>query len=76
MAYNRPPLLPIIICLLLIETKAWRRRPAEGTPTTVAEDKCIRVWDSSNRKAVQTFCREHNHLWALTAHPELNLFAA
>lgn len=42
----------------------------------MAEDKCIRVWDMSKRTAVQTFRREHDRFWALTAHPELNLFAA
>ncbi|KAF9585928.1 hypothetical protein BGW38_010979 [Lunasporangiospora selenospora] len=30
----------------------------------------------SKRTAVQTFRREHDRFWALTAHPELNLFAA
>ncbi|KAG0287077.1 hypothetical protein BGZ96_008957 [Linnemannia gamsii] len=39
---------------------------------SVAEDKTIRVWDMSKRTAVQTFRREHDHFWALTAHPELN----
>lgn len=41
-----------------------------------AEDKTIRVWDMSKRTAVQTFRRENDRFWVLTAHPELNLFAA
>ena len=41
-----------------------------------AEDKTIRVWDMSKRTLVQTFRREHDRFWVLTAHPELNLFAA
>ncbi|KAG8884766.1 hypothetical protein FRB97_003287 [Tulasnella sp. 331] len=43
---------------------------------SVGEDKTIRVWDMSKRSAVQTFRREHDRFWVLTAHPELNLFAA
>ncbi|KAG8924486.1 hypothetical protein FRC02_010403 [Tulasnella sp. 418] len=43
---------------------------------SVGEDKTIRVWDMSKRTAVQTFRREHDRFWVLTAHPELNLFAA
>jgi hypothetical protein len=30
----------------------------------------------SKRTLVQTFRREHDRFWVLTAHPELNLFAA
>ncbi|CAG8542349.1 5895_t:CDS:10, partial [Diversispora eburnea] len=41
-----------------------------------AEDKTIRVWDMTKRTLVQTFRREHDRFWVLTAHPELNLFAA
>ncbi|CAJ0639193.1 15708_t:CDS:10, partial [Entrophospora sp. SA101] len=41
-----------------------------------AEDKTIRIWDMSKRTLVQTFRREHDRFWVLTAHPELNLFAA
>jgi coatomer protein complex subunit alpha (xenin) len=43
---------------------------------SVGEDKTIRVWDMSRRTAIQTFRREHDRFWMLTAHPELNLFAA
>lgn len=74
-----------------IETRAWEVDTCRGHTNnvsctlfhhrqeliiSVAEDKCIRVWDMSKRTAVQTFRREHDRFWALTAHPELNLFAA
>ncbi|KZV85020.1 Coatomer, alpha subunit [Exidia glandulosa HHB12029] len=73
------------------ETKAWEVDSCRGhfnNPYSVlfhpkhelilsaGEDKTIRVWDMSKRTAVQTFRREHDRFWALTAHPELNLFAA
>ena len=41
-----------------------------------SEDKSIRVWDLSKRVGVQTFRREHDRFWILTAHPEVNLLAA
>ncbi|KAJ2756805.1 hypothetical protein GGI19_000531 [Coemansia pectinata] len=41
-----------------------------------SEDKTIRVWDTSRRTLLQTFRREQDRFWCLTAHPELNLFAA
>ena len=41
-----------------------------------SEDKSIRVWDMSKKAGVQTFRREHDRFWVLSAHPELNLFAA
>ena len=41
-----------------------------------SEDKSIRVWDMSKRTGVQTFRREHDRFWILTAHPEMNLLAA
>ena len=41
-----------------------------------SEDKTIRVWDLSKRTGIQTFRREHDRFWILTAHPEQNLFAA
>lgn len=41
-----------------------------------SEDKTIRVWDMSKRTGVQTFRREHDRFWILSAHPENNLFAA
>ncbi|QRW04959.1 coatomer subunit beta [Ceratobasidium sp. AG-Ba] len=73
------------------ETKAWEVDTCRGHFNNVAsalfhprhelilsvgEDKTIRVWDMGKRTAVQTFRREHDRFWALTAHPELNLFAA
>jgi hypothetical protein len=41
-----------------------------------SEDKSLRVWDMSKRIGVQTFRREHDRFWILTAHPEVNLLAA
>lgn len=41
-----------------------------------SEDKSIRVWDMSKRTGVQTFRREHDRFWILSAHPEMNLLAA
>ncbi|XP_053408078.1 coatomer subunit alpha-like isoform X1 [Mercenaria mercenaria] len=41
-----------------------------------SEDKSIRVWDMSKRTGVQTFRRENDRFWIMTAHPTLNLFAA
>jgi WD40 repeat protein len=41
-----------------------------------SEDKSIRVWDMSKRTGVQTFRREHDRFWILSAHPEVNLLAA
>ncbi|XP_048236489.1 coatomer subunit alpha-like [Haliotis cracherodii] len=41
-----------------------------------SEDKSIRVWDMSKRTGVQTFRREHDRFWVMSAHPTLNLFAA
>ncbi|KAH7096636.1 coatomer subunit alpha-2 [Auriculariales sp. MPI-PUGE-AT-0066] len=73
------------------ETKAWEVdacrghfnnpyaalfHPKHELILSAGEDKTIRVWDMSKRTAVQTFRREHDRFWALTAHPELNLFAA
>lgn len=43
---------------------------------SVGEDKTIRVWDMGKRTSVQTFRRENDRFWVLTAHPQLNLFAA
>ncbi|CAA6669873.1 unnamed protein product [Spirodela intermedia] len=41
-----------------------------------SEDKSIRVWDATKRTGLQTFRREHDRFWILTAHPEMNLLAA
>nr|ODN86236.1 coatomer protein complex, subunit alpha (xenin) [Cryptococcus depauperatus CBS 7841] len=73
------------------DTKAWEVDSCRGHFNNVSmtmfhpkhelilsasEDKTIRVWDMTKRTAVQTFRREHDRFWVLTAHPELNLFAA
>lgn len=73
------------------ETKAWEVDTCRGHFNNVSsalfhpkheliisnsEDKTIRVWDMSKRTAVQTFRRENDRFWVLTAHPTLNLFAA
>ncbi|KAJ0970559.1 hypothetical protein J5N97_018518 [Dioscorea zingiberensis] len=41
-----------------------------------SEDKSIRIWDATKRTGVQTFRREHDRFWILSAHPEMNLLAA
>ncbi|VVD00684.1 unnamed protein product [Leptidea sinapis] len=41
-----------------------------------SEDKFIRVWDMTKRTCLQSFRREHERYWVLSAHPTLNLFAA
>ncbi|KAI9098808.1 coatomer WD associated region-domain-containing protein [Phlyctochytrium arcticum] len=73
------------------ETKAWEVDTCRGHYSNVSsvlfhprqdliisdsEDKTIRIWDMTKRTALQTFRREHDRFWILTAHPELNLFAA
>lgn len=73
------------------ETKAWEVDTCRGHFNNISsclfhprhelivsdgEDKTIRVWDMGKRTAVQTFRREHDRFWVLTAHPNLNLFAA
>jgi WD40 repeat protein len=73
------------------DTKAWEVDTCRGHFNNVSacifhprhelilsdgEDKTIRVWDMTKRTAVQTFRREHDRFWVLTAHPTLNLFAA
>ena len=73
------------------ETKAWEVDTCRGHFNNVSsalfhprheliisdgEDKTIRVWDMAKRTAVQTFRRETDRFWVLTAHPNLNLFAA
>ncbi|KAL7750506.1 hypothetical protein RI367_004280 [Sorochytrium milnesiophthora] len=73
------------------ETKAWEVDTFRGHYNNISsvcfhskqeliisdsEDKTIRVWDMAKRTIAQTFRREHDRFWVLTAHPELNLFAA
>mmetsp|Transcript_18514 Transcript_18514/g.51859 ORF Transcript_18514/g.51859 Transcript_18514/m.51859 type:complete len:1226 (-) Transcript_18514:342-4019(-) len=73
------------------DTKAWEVDTLRGHVNNVScvmfharqdiivsnsEDKSIRVWDMSKRTGVQTFRREHDRFWILSAHPEVNLLAA
>eukprot|EP00741_Cyanophora_paradoxa_P009442 tig00000144_g9146.t1 len=73
------------------ETKAWEVDTLRGHVNNVScvlfhprqeliisnsEDKSIRVWDMSKRSGAQTFRREHDRFWILSAHPEQNLLAA
>ncbi|KAH9606042.1 hypothetical protein KSS87_006679 [Heliosperma pusillum] len=73
------------------DTKAWEVDTLRGHMNNVScvlfharqdiivsnsEDKSIRVWDATKRTSLQTFRREHDRFWILTAHPEMNLFAA
>ncbi|KAK9804455.1 hypothetical protein WJX73_003595 [Symbiochloris irregularis] len=73
------------------DTKAWEVDTLRGHVNNVSsvlfharqdlvvsdsEDKSIRVWDLSKRVGVQTFRRELDRFWILTAHPEVNLLAA
>lgn len=73
------------------ESKAWEVDTLRGHTNNVScvmfhakqdliisnsEDKSIRVWDMSKRTAIQTFRREHDRFWILTAHPDINLLAA
>jgi coatomer protein complex subunit alpha (xenin) len=75
----------------MLETKAWEVDTCRGHYNNISvclfhphqeliisngEDKTIRIWDTSKRTALQTFRRETDRFWTLTAHPELNLFAA
>ncbi|GLJ14131.1 hypothetical protein SUGI_0226730 [Cryptomeria japonica] len=41
-----------------------------------SDDKSIRVWDMSKRTIFQTFRRERDRFWILSAHPEVNILAA
>ncbi|KAK9758325.1 hypothetical protein RND81_01G223100 [Saponaria officinalis] len=73
------------------DTKAWEVDTLRGHMNNVSsvlfharqdiivsnsEDKSIRVWDGTKRTGLQTFRREHDRFWILTAHPEMNLLAA
>lgn len=50
--------------------------PMLETIITCSEDKSIRIWDMNKRTCLQTFRRDHDRFWVVTAHPTLNLFAA
>ena len=73
------------------ESKAWEVDTLRGHTNNVScvlfharqdlivsnsEDKSVRVWDMSKRQGVQTFRREHDRFWVMSAHPEINLLAA
>jgi coatomer protein complex subunit alpha (xenin) len=73
------------------ESKAWEVDTCRGhynnvccalfhpmleTIVTCSEDKSIRIWDMNKRTCMQTFRRDHDRFWVVTAHPSLNLFAA
>merc|ERR1712227_1067540 len=73
------------------DTKAWEVDTCRGHYNNVSccmfhprqelilsssEDKSIRVWDVAKRTGLQTFRRDHDRFWIMSAHPSLNLFAA
>ncbi|XP_073059477.1 coatomer subunit alpha-1-like [Primulina eburnea] len=73
------------------DTKAWEVDTLRGHMNNVScvlfhtkhdiiisnsEDKSIRIWDATKRSGLQTFRREHDRFWILSAHPEMNLLAA
>ncbi|XP_042009696.1 coatomer subunit alpha-1-like isoform X2 [Salvia splendens] len=73
------------------DTKAWEVDTLRGHMNNVScvlfharqdiivsnsEDKSIRVWDATKRTGLQTFRREHDRFWILSAHPDMNLLAA
>ncbi|XP_022884750.1 coatomer subunit alpha-1-like isoform X2 [Olea europaea var. sylvestris] len=73
------------------DTKAWEVDTLSGHLNNVScvsfharqdiivsnsEDKSIRIWDATKRTGLQTFRREHDRFWILSAHPEMNLLAA
>ncbi|KAL7694845.1 putative SCL-interrupting locus protein [Plasmopara halstedii] len=73
------------------ETKAWEVDTMRGHTNNIScvlfhprheliisnsEDRSIRVWDISKRMGLQTFRRENDRFWMLSAHPTQNLLAA
>ena len=73
------------------DTKAWEVDTCRGHYNNVscvlfhpksdlilsnAEDRAIRVWDLTKRACLNTFRRENDRFWIMTAHPNQNLFAA
>ena len=73
------------------ETKAWEVdtcrghfnnvsavlfHPSQDLILSCGEDKTIRLWDANKRTSVQSFRRENDRFWVVTAHPHINLFAA
>lgn len=73
------------------ETKAWEVdtcrghtnnvlsvlfHPHEDLIISVGEDKTIRIWDLNTRTPVKQFKRDNDRFWLISAHPNINLFAA
>ncbi|KAJ1649424.1 hypothetical protein IWQ61_009489, partial [Dispira simplex] len=73
------------------ESKAWEVDSCRGHFNNVScvlfhphrdlivsnsEDRTIRVWDGSRRTLLQTYHRDHEKFWIMTAHPTISLFAA
>ena len=50
--------------------------PKQDLILSNSEDKSIRVWDLTKRTCLNTFRRDNDRFWMLTAHPTQNLFAA
>ncbi|KAJ1346487.1 hypothetical protein KIN20_001277 [Parelaphostrongylus tenuis] len=73
------------------ESKAWEVDSCRGHYNNVSsvlfhpnaeiilsnsEDKSIRVWDMQKRTSLHVFRHENERFWVLSAHPNLNMFAA
>ncbi|KAI8854997.1 coatomer WD associated region-domain-containing protein [Chytridium lagenaria] len=65
------------------ETRAWELDTFRGHYNNVScvvfhprQELIFDIWDMTKRTRLQTFRQEHDRFWILTAHPELNLFAA
>ncbi|KAK6042602.1 hypothetical protein COOONC_19893, partial [Cooperia oncophora] len=73
------------------ESKAWEVDSCRGHYNNVSsvlfhpkaelilsnsEDKSIRVWDLQKRTSLHVFRHENERFWVLSAHPNLNMFAA
>lgn len=73
------------------ESKAWEVDACRGHYNNVSsvlfhpnadlilsnsEDKSIRVWDMHKRTSLHVFRHENERFWVLSAHPNLNMFAA
>lgn len=73
------------------ETKAWEVEVMRGHSNNVSsaifhpnldviisnsEDKSIRIWDMTRRTTINTYKKEDDRFWVLSAHPTLNLIAA
>ncbi|CAJ0935364.1 unnamed protein product, partial [Mesorhabditis belari] len=73
------------------ESKAWEVDACRGHYNNVSsvlfhpnaelilsnsEDKSIRVWDMQKRTSLHVFRHENERFWVMSAHPNLNMFAA